>query len=66
MELVDLALAGGVGGFRLAGEHRGHSLDGLLLPSVDHSLVDAVLGGQMRYRLLPAERLKGHLRLELR
>jgi len=26
---------------------------GLLLPGVDHSLVDAVLGGQMRYRLLP-------------
>ncbi|MDQ0505799.1 hypothetical protein QOZ94_002599 [Xanthobacter agilis] len=28
--------------------------------------MDAMLGGQLRYRLFPAERLQGHLRLAIR
>lgn len=66
VELVDLALTGSIGGFRLAGKHRRHPFDGLLLPGVDDGLVHALRRCQLGHCLFPAQRLQGALRLETR
>ncbi len=64
VKLVDLAFASHLGSLRLAGEDAGHAFDRLLLPRVDHRLVDAVLGCQLRERLFAPNGLERHPRIK--
>jgi hypothetical protein len=65
VELVDLTLPRGIGGFRLAGENPGHPLDGLLLPAVDQRRVQAMLRRELRQDLFATNGFPRKLGLEL-
>jgi len=49
MKVLDLRLTIGLNRIGLAGEGPGQAFHRLLLSSVDHRLMDAVLGGELRH-----------------
>mgnify|MGYP001237757821 CR=1 FL=1 len=56
MKVLDLRLTIGLNRIGLAGEGPGQAFHRLLLPSVDHRLMDAVLGDELRHRHLTSDR----------
>lgn len=68
---VDVALTrwrrlpSGLNGLGPARELRGQPLDRLALPGRDHRLMDGMLGGQFRKRLLALDRIQRNLGLEV-
>jgi hypothetical protein len=64
VQLLDLCLAGGLGRLIATVKQAGHAVHRLPLPSADHRMVHAMLGGQLRQRQIAPDCLHRNLGLE--